>query len=262
MWKKYYLLLAIASFSLTICNVRYADQESASFLLEVLKKLEAGENIIFTKYGDGEYYCMRGDTDENCDGDKYHPWLGEALKKSLVNLCKKPNTYIGKWWNPETPNYCDKIVAEHGLSVPWKWYHLFMNDDEFMKYDYMYKFVQFLHNTSRKKILVCNERNKRNKDFFKADVHVEFPSKSWSYEYEKWKNELEKHVVKDAIVLISAGLCTKVLIDDLSGKYDATFIDLGSSFDMLACQYPTRDWRHSYAAEIEYYKDFIPESWK
>ena len=34
------------------------DPMKPSFLLTVLSKMEKGENIIFTKFGDGEYNCM------------------------------------------------------------------------------------------------------------------------------------------------------------------------------------------------------------
>jgi hypothetical protein len=231
-------------------------------LLKALAKLKRGENIIFTKYGDGEYNCMLGVHGYNVDHDTYHAWLGESLKQALVSLSKKPNTYIGKWWTADVYEYCNKIAQANNVTIPWVWYHLFMNDDEFTKFNHMYKFVNFMVNTKRKKIVICNSENKRLKDFFRAEVFVEIPAKDWSFDYIAYKQIVESHIVKDAIVLISAGMCSKVLIDDITNERpDVTFIDLGSSFDMLASKKNTRGWHHTYAQELAYYKDFIPERW-
>ncbi|MCX5921934.1 MAG: hypothetical protein NTX86_01240 [Candidatus Dependentiae bacterium] len=237
------------------------DPMNSSYLLNALAQLEQGQNIIFTKYGDGEYNCMIGIKGENCDFDKYHAWLGAALKKALISLSKKNNTYIGRWWHPSVPNFCNKLAAQHNTTIPWAWYHLFMNDDEFLQFDYMYKFVRFIVKTDRKKILLCNGSNSRLKDFFKADVYIELPSQNWSFQYNQWKNTLEPHLEQNAIVLIGGGLCSKVLIDDITNNYNLTCIDIGSSFDLLGRKKNTRGWKHTYEDEIRYYKDFIPSSW-
>jgi hypothetical protein len=84
-----------------------------SYLLVLLEKLEAGENVIFTKFGDGEYNCVIGEIGVNGVGDTYHPWLGESLKRSLIELSKKKNTYIGRWHTKNVYDYFDAIAKEH-----------------------------------------------------------------------------------------------------------------------------------------------------
>lgn len=233
------------------------------FLIDLLEKLKQGENIIFTKYGDGEYECMRGTSGCNIDKDSYHPWLGDALKKALVSLSQKKNAYIGKWWwwAPEVSNFCDTVAADGNVTVPWVGYHVFMNDDEFLKYDYMYQFVDFLIHTDRKKIVICNRMNSKLTALIRAHTYIEIPEKNWSYEYQHWKSELCKHIEKDSIILISGGLCSKVLIDDITNEYNVTFIDLGSSFDLLTRRINTRGWKHTYQQEIDYYRCLLPKSW-
>ena len=228
-----------------------------SYLLEILNKLNNGQNIIFTKYGDGEYLCMKGEVGSNVDADSYHPWLGQMLKKVLISLSQKSNAYIGKWWHAEVYEFCDQLAWENNITIPWVWYHLFMNDDEALKFDYMRTFVDFIVKTKRKKILICNSMNKKLRDFFKADIYIEIPPRNWSFAYNEWKDKVEKELEKDAIVLISGGLCSKVLIDDITNKCELTCIDLGSSFDLLARQQHTRGWRHSYEEEVKYYQDFL-----
>lgn len=228
------------------------------YLMELLKKLERGENIVFTKFGDGEYLCMLGISGHNCDGDTYTLWLKDALKKALINLSKKKNTYIGKWHTSEVYNYYKRIVKPYGIDIPFVSYHLIMNDKDFLHTPYMYTFVKFVASTTRKKILFANKWNKRLKDLFRADIFIEIPESSWSLEYETWKAALEKHVEKDALILLAGGLCSKVLIHDITSVHDVSCIDIGSSFDILGGKRNSRGWQHSYEDEINYYHDLLP----
>ncbi len=61
--------------------------------------------------------------------------------------------------------------------------------------------------------------------------------------------------------MIAGGMCSKVLIDDITNQFDLTFIDLGSGFDLLGSKIKSRPWKHSYEDELTYYKDFIPHGW-
>jgi hypothetical protein len=223
--------------------------------------LEANENIIFTKYGDGEHNCMVEVRGHQCDGDHYHTWLGNALKKSLIGLSKKQNAYIGRWHGPDVPEYCDALAKEHSVTIPWTSYHLILNHDVFLKHDYMYKLVKFIVNSKKKKILICNERNSRLKDFFRADVLITLPFTNWSFQYNTYKEAVEKYAENNCIILIAGGMCSKVLINDITDRYNLTFIDLGSGFDLLGGKFNSRMWRHTYEDELEYYKDFIPQNW-
>ena len=205
---------------LTMCNLFGQENISQSmnreYIFEIISKLERGENIIFTKYGDGEYYCMINLPGHNLDLDNYNPWLGVELKKALINLSMKPNAYIGKWrWNNTVYSFCDEMAKQNGVVIPWYSYTMFLNDDVSLNFNYMYHFVKFITQTKRKKIVVCNHMNKRIKDFLKADVYIEIPMHNWSYEYNKWRDMIESYLEKDAIVLTSAGMCSKVLINDI-----------------------------------------------
>lgn len=231
------------------------------FLLNLLEILRNNGNVIFTKYGDGEYNCMRGEIGQNCDYDSYHYWMGEKLKESLVHLSQKENSFIGKWWGSDVYNYCDDIVQKNNLFIPWVWYHLVLNDDQFMHFNYMHQFVEFLVTTPRKKILICNRHNARLKSFFRADIFIEIPERNWSFDYVHWKEAVEKHLEKDCIILISAGMCSKILIDDMTQDLPVTCIDLGSSFDLLARKKTSRGFLHSYEEELAYYQEFLPDNW-
>lgn len=251
------------SFKEYVAHFNYQNKsfDISSLLGDIVQKLEGGQNIIFTKFGDGECACMRGQYGHNCDNDTYHDWLGQALKDALINLSQKPNTYIGRWWSEEVYKYCDHLAIQKNIIIPWVWYHLFLNDDKNLKFSYMFDFVRFIITTKRKKILLANKLNERLKDFFKVNVFIELPLQNWSFEYKKWKNLLEKEVEKDAVILIAGGMCSKVLIADISDKYDLTFIDIGSSFDLLARKQKSRTCNYSYEDVFNYYKNLLPPDW-
>lgn len=65
-----------------------------SDLVLILNKLENNENVIFAKFGDGEYLCMSGVKGANCDGDSYSNSLAKALIKSFIQLSQKNNVFI------------------------------------------------------------------------------------------------------------------------------------------------------------------------
>lgn len=262
-----FLLFILSFFNLLVhADANIAQNMDGELMIEILAKLKRGENIIFTKYGDGEYLCMMEHPGTNIDGDARHPDLGKALRNALLSLSQKPNTYIGRWHDGEQYRHigiaCDTFAREHNVQVPWVNYHLFMNDDTFNVHNYLHAFVDFVQTTHRKKIVIFNGANKRLFHLFKADVFIEIPPRNWSYNYEYWKTLIQSHIEKDCILLIGGGTCAKVLIDDITNSYDCTCIDLGSSFDMLASKKNTRGWQHNYSDEVRYYKDLLPENWE
>lgn len=295
-----FLMLGIfCSIGLLRANLENSKRMDVGLMVEILDKLRRGENIIFTKYGDGEYLCMSEQPGANIDGDDRHPRLGKALRNALLSLSQKPNAYIGRWHpdNRFDPNVllnfsrkpktyidgfdeiddlcisdqltyrhvgkgCDAFAQKYNITIPWVNYHLFMNDDDFNKHHYLHAFVEFVQSTHRKKIIVMNGINRRLLYFFKADIFIEIPAKNWSYQYEHWKTLILSHIEKDCILLVGGGTCSKVLIDDVTNMYHCTCIDLGSSFDMLASRKNTRGWRHTYADEVRYYVDLLPANWE
>lgn len=254
------LLCSCNAFALI--DVQMSDPMRTSFLKEVVNAIDRGENVIFAKFGDGEYECITRNGGNNCDGDTYHAWLAQALKEAFISLAKKPNTFLAKWlWDQRVPDFFNGLAKDNGITVPWAHYHLIMNDDAFFDYNYMYKFAECIINSKKKKILLCNSMNKRLKDFFRVDAYIELPAQNWSFDYEFWKQQLQQQVEEGAIILVAGGLCSKVLIDDITNEYKVTFIDLGSSFDYLAGKRNSRNRRHSYEDEVRYYKKLLPSNW-
>jgi|GEM_PF-185918 len=239
-------------------------------LPDLTRMIENGENFAFTKFGDGEVSCMRRWFGKNCDGDTYHRSLGRSLKESFVDLANRQNVYIGRWHNEDLVSYLEKMADKKGIkNINWVDYHFILNAspvegitnfDSFSN-DKMFKFAQALQKTNRKKILFTNGDNKKLKEFFRADIFVETKKNNWSYEFDEYYQRVEKECVDNAILIIAAGLSSKVLITKLLHKFNMTCIDIGSGFDLLATGKHSRPWSHSYQDELNYYKDILPEKW-
>ena len=81
------MLLLLISYQLL--SMDPTDLMSTAYLEQVINALQGGRNVIFTKFGDGEFFCMQNTNGANSDGDTYSPWLADGLKKALGMLVKK-----------------------------------------------------------------------------------------------------------------------------------------------------------------------------
>jgi len=233
--------------------------------------VQNGENFIFTKFGDGEIACMKRPWwGRNVDGDRYHRWLSRSLVKAFVNLAGKPNAYIGLWHDPTMVKYLEKLAKRKRIeSINWVHYHTVMNaspvanttDYDSFKNSHMLQFVQAVRTSKRNKIILSNSDNARMKLLFQADSFVETPKNNWSFEYSKYLEIVQPLCTPDTILITAAGLCSKVLISDLSNKFDMTLIDVGSGFDLLVTRRHSRPWGHSYEDEVRYYGSILPDDW-
>lgn len=249
--------------------------------------LKNNKRVIFTKYGDGEYNCMNfSDVNNfgynNCDGDKYSVELGEKLRESIIILSNLRNfknecVYIGKWHS------CVNIMIKYYASlyyeylinnqkeikdIPFVDYHFCYNYHPlgFKKNNNMYDFVNIIRNSNKFKIVISNGANEKLNVIFNSNFFFKVSNNNWYVKYDNVisliSNILDIH--NDAIILLAAGLASKVLIKDLAVKYNnVSFIDIGSGFDLLATKKLTRasDVQHTYNDEYEYYKNILPPNY-
>lgn len=231
--------------------------------------INANKPVRFVKWGDGEHACCVGQNGENCDGDKYFPELGEAMRVAFLKLALYPNTYYGRWHlGPNDAHVAafynllwEKLTGRSPAEVPWVNYHCLLRDAERGRKPDMRNLVRAIQSNKRKKIYVCNKENARLCKVFGAD-HVEVPKNCWFLYYDKVMEDIKSKLTPDCIVLFSAGLCTKVAIGNLvEANPGITCLDLGSSFDCLARGTPSRSYQGSYQEEVAYYVDVLPEGW-
>lgn len=240
---------------------------------DLTHNIKSNVNFNFTKFGDGEYLCMKNKLfGKNCDGDKYHRWLGKSLKRSFINLCKKESSYIGKWHTSEVSDYLSSLVLNEPdvKNINWVDYHFVMNaspienTSDFNSFNNtkLLDFVKTIQATKRKKIIFSNIDNIKLKELFNADIFIETTKNNWSFDYQKYFNTVEKEITENCILITAAGLCSKVLISDIQEKHKVTCIDIGSGFDLIATGRHSRPWKHSYEDELNYYKSILPKNWK
>lgn len=213
--------------------------------------------VTFVKFGDGEHACMTHVVGMNCDFDLYTYKKGNALIKAFKNLISKNNTFIGKWHHANVVDYL--ITLSEGKNIPWNHYHtlfppypLFDNQDN-------YNLVKAIRESTRNKIIISNELNIKMIPFFKANFFVKIPERNWfDNGYDKAISVIKQAINDTSILIFSAGMGSKVLIDDLSEQFpNCTFLDTGSAFDYIVRGVPSRDQTHSYEKEYEYFKDFL-----
>lgn len=239
-------------------------------LNDFTKRIEDGENFSFTKFGDGEVSCMRRWFGKNCDGDNYHRQLGRSLKEAFTYLAARKDVYIGRWHDSKLVDYLEKMANKKGIDdINWVHYHFVMNAspvggaEDFNSFtdDKMLNFVKAIKNSKRKKIIFTNGDNKKLGDLFSADTFIETKKNNWSYEFEDYYKKVSAESCDGAILIIAAGLSSKVLIAKLLQNFKMTCIDIGSGFDLLATGKHSRPWAHSYQDELNYYKDILPVKW-
>lgn len=231
--------------------------------------INANKPVCFVKWGDGEYCCVIGVQGTNCDGDKFIPELGEAMRIAFLKLTQAPNTFFGRWHlgpnDIRVANYFNALwetTTSRPISdIPWVNYHCLLRDAERGRKPDMLNFVKAIQSNPRKKIYVCNTKNARLCELFGAE-HVEVPMNSWFIYYEKIMEEIKSKITPDCIVLFSAGLCTKVAVSSLvESNPGITCLDLGSSFDCLARGTPSRAYQGSFNEEVAYYASVLDADW-
>jgi hypothetical protein len=260
-------------------------------VLTLLKLINENKRVIFTKFGDGEYFNMTSyliQKDkmtspyfENCDKDKFTYDFGILLRKAFIDLCKrstKDNIFLGRWHNNDVNIYLLELLFENSdkynlVSPPFVNYHYIYPDYEYHKNNNLFNFVKTIQNINNFKLIISNKNNNRLNIIFKGNYYLEIPENSWFAMglYNQIKDFISK-VLNDfnnAFIILAAGMGSKILINELSSLYhNASFLDIGSGFDILASKKDTRNWNQGnssknnytlYENQVNYFKELLPE---
>lgn len=186
---------------------------------EVIRWLNYKEPFSLSRWGDGEFAALFGDSGRNCDGVKYAVDM-EAELWAILDSC--PTYTMGKqpYHNGLfRPSRIDQIEAIRGID----WCNADMFHDA-SRTGQLKPFLKALE--GRKVVIVGNKRLKGLKTFFDFDF-IETPSPdAWEYRNEIL-DSIEPQI--DAVYLFACGITSNWLIDQLHGK--ATLIDVGSLLD-------------------------------
>jgi len=220
--------------------------------------IKNNEQFIFVKFGDGEFNNMisNNENDCNCDHNNYFRELGNQLIKAYIYFLKEEKTYIAKWIN------------EYELNVVLQKEFLKINEeDKFINYNILnnivpilkeqIEFYNIISNSSRKKIYISNANMcNKVKKILKVDCCIEIPPNNVFLIKDEIINKIKKEITDNSIIMFSAGMCSKVMIHELSEyNKNATYLDIGSAFDGLVRF--SRDWHF-----VSSYSQIIYESYK
>lgn len=201
---------------------------------EIIDNLKSHKAFKFSRFGDGEWNCILGKQGQNCDGHKYFPELGAALRRVVLS---EPKYIVGM--QPLSMSYeRSEQIKEfcNGLKINW------VNADVLHNASIDGRLGDFINAISGRYIILVGPVHLNR--FFSHSVHlVTLPQNCW-LEYENIRQQIEFHIdgVDNAVVLLAASMMSEVLIDDFA-DHPHTFVDIGSVLDPY-CGVKSRRYHH------------------
>jgi len=215
-------------------------------------------NFSFTKVGDGEMMCIRGDNGANCDGQSYSKELGSELLEAYRYLAQNKDVSLAGQSDPRWRLIDVERKVFEGIKTCFNFvtYDILLNrlGEDTEKRLSFYKTIK---NSKRKKIFLGNNRLIPVNKMLNTDGFIEIPSQNAFKEIGPILNNLKSIIEDNCIVLFSAGLISKVLMSKiLDMNHNITCIDTGSAFDPLFIG-QTRTEQCSIEELKELYKDLL-----
>ena len=187
---------------------------------ELIYKLEHNIPYRFSRWGDGEWSCMMGESGANRDGNMYIPELGKRLRGILDS---KPSYYMGLQYGVIYNKVLRDFVFTYLFNYDINW----TNGDvlhQASEYGYLQKFIDAL---SYRNTIIVGAEYFTNTPY----CHITTPGTDAYFENEticKAMNEIWV-TVKDPVFLIASAMNSNILIDELPDY--VTAINIGSVLD-------------------------------
>ena len=218
---------------------------------QMLEQLKAKTNFSWSRWGDGEWQCVLGCNGANCDGHNYYKSLGERLEAVLLSKPKYDIAVQAKavkdmGW--DIRNY----LKENELQLEWGEADILHNastEGRMTEFWEAMRGRKVLSVGTEARIVALNKCNKHDY-LFLNDVPV--PEKNCWLCYEGIKYELARWTKMNDIILYSASMMSKVLIDDMYQMFGDTItqIDCGSVFAPY-CGHSTRKYHKQIIERID-----------
>jgi hypothetical protein len=218
----------------------------------------------FSKYGDGEYYCVIKNIGCNCDNDNF----SEKKTTGLINAfkyvtSKGENHFVGMWHDQNIVKFWNQYDDVN--NVQWADYHTFLIDRKNTNIYEKVLLYKAIKQSSLKKIYVCNPLLGKAKGLLNIDTIINVPFNNWfDTLFDTVFKDIEEQLEpgKQHIIMTSAGMGAKVLIYELMKKYpNNLYFDLGSALDQLCTKKTSRGWEPSYEHQLYIFKDLLPSDW-
>jgi hypothetical protein len=221
-----------------------------------IKYLDNNTNFIFTKLGDGELFCIRGDIGMNCDGHPYSTELSDLLYNFVVNIPKMKNLFLAKWGSTDDiSEYRDALLKVLDITPNWVYYNIILPQIDNLDNILLYNFYKTIKLNKRRKIYICPERLNNSKLLLDIDIIINIPIVNSFTKYNILIDQLKAYVKSDDIILYSCGMMSKSIINELYQiNENLTHIDIGSGLDSVILEYNTRDGQPKIEASKNYFK--------
>jgi len=194
-----------------------------SQLEQYLTWLKERKPFTFARYGDGEFSAILQRGEKNCDGHQYYPEMGKALADILKS---EPPYQIGIQQHalrtiPELPAW----LSKNGLKV-----EDFVNADVWHHASIKNQFDAFFEAIQNRSVLLVGPHM-----LTKMDIHsywVEVPTVNCWLSFDAIMRAIDNYIDHSDIVLFSASMPAKVMIDELYQRVGErkTLLDMGSVF--------------------------------
>jgi hypothetical protein len=200
-----------------------------------VRKLHQREPFTFSRWGDGEVLTLLGGpylNMRNSNGCTFTPALSEDLQRVLKNNHPYYKGLLGIA-NRKKGDELEAWLSNNSVSMRW------YNGDLFLDASLNGNLFPLIEEIRERRVLyIGNERlkglNHRGKGFFPYTTYIEPPAQNSHEVKERLLYEVRTAIRKHKIGFIgwSAGLASKVFIDDIYGRFpEVTQIDFGSLFD-------------------------------
>jgi len=201
-------------------------------LKQLISCLNAGDAFTWTRYGDGEWYSILGETGQTQCGQKYLP----ALRQDLILTLAKPHKHnyyygISRKATIDLGNRIYMFLRETGIDIDWidsQVFH-FANIGGML-----FPFIDFLRKS--RVAIVGPKRHKEIATLIPVQIHVQIPEVT-AYEVASDITEECEQVISSGeidVLTLSAGMASEVIAHSLhktAQSYNVSVIDVGSMWD-------------------------------
>lgn len=222
---------------------------------DLVAEIRTGQMFSYSRFGDGEWSAMLGHPGANCDLCEYFPELGAALRRAMTSRLPYRRA-LAAWEDHPLPSEFGRWMESKGLASR-EWYPTELFARGALEYALKGKRVPYLDmllsppNPFLSHVVV-GPRYVLESGVVPMDRFVEVPIRDAYRDLERIEVEIGRCVTvlpKPAIVSISAGMASNVIVEDLyDGLHDrALLIDVGALWEPYI-ERATRPW-HKHVIE-------------
>lgn len=190
----------------------------------VCKRLEAQEPFTFTRFGDGEWYAITGQSVGNADKHKYFPDLREQLRQ-IVKQGRGDN-YMFALQSLAIQKMGDKISKIANSNIEW------YNSNCFVQASTEAKIDRYFDALRKNRLIMVAPDYLRKFEGYNGFVSV--PRLNCWLEKDRIIEDVKSQLGEEhTVVSVSASMAANVIVDELYQLYGDThtFIDAGSVYD-------------------------------